>query len=78
MGAGHIDYMADNLFDGGKLRMITVVDCCSRESLAIHAGQSLKGEDVDALLNEIGRLNAAKHNDRITQTSHKKATKKPS
>ncbi len=45
--------MADNLFDGRKLRMLTVVDCCSRESLAIHVGQSLKGEDVVGVLSQI-------------------------
>ena len=38
-----MDFVADNLFDGRKLRMLTVVDCYSRESLAIHVGQSLKG-----------------------------------
>ena len=75
MGAGHIDYLADNLLDGGKLRMITVVDCCSLESLAVHVGQCLKGKDVDALLDGIGQLNAAKHNGRITQTSQKKQQK---
>jgi putative transposase len=36
-----------------KLRMLTVVDCYSRESLAIHVGQSLKGEDVVQVLNGI-------------------------
>ena len=33
----------------------TVVDCYSRESLAIHVGQSLKGEDVVGILNGIVR-----------------------
>ncbi len=46
-----MDIVADNLFDGGKLRMLKVVDCYSRESLAIHVGQSLKGEDVVRVLN---------------------------
>jgi putative transposase len=41
-----MDFVADNLFDGKKLRMLTVVDCFTRECLAIHVGQSLKGEDV--------------------------------
>ena len=48
-----MDFVADNLFDGHKLRMLTVVDCYSRESLAIHVGQSLKGEDVVRVLNSI-------------------------
>jgi putative transposase len=43
-------FVADELFDGRKLRMLTVVDCYTRECLAIDVGQSLKGEDaVDAL-----------------------------
>ena len=48
-----MDFVADNLFDGRKLRMLTVVDCYSRESLAIHVGPSLKGEDVVQVLNQI-------------------------
>ena len=45
--------MVDNLFDGRKLRMLTVVACYSRESLAIHVGQSLKGEDFASVLSLI-------------------------
>ena len=48
-----MDFVADALFDGRKLRMLTVVDCYTRECLAIDVGQSLKGEDVVASLNEI-------------------------
>ena len=45
--------MADNLFEGRKLRLLTVVDCCSQESLAIHVGQRLMGEDVASVLSRI-------------------------
>lgn len=48
-----MDFVADALFDGRKLRMLTVVDCCTRECLAIDVGQSLKGEDVVNALNRI-------------------------
>ena len=48
-----MDIVADNLFDGRKLRMLTVVDSFSRESLASHVGQSLKGEDVASVLSRI-------------------------
>ncbi len=48
-----MDFVADNLFDGRKLRMLTVLDCYSRESLAIHVGQSLKGEDVVRVLDQV-------------------------
>lgn len=48
-----MDFVADALFDGRKLRALTVVDNYTRESLAIDVGQSLKGEDVVATLNRI-------------------------
>ncbi|EBC0450228.1 IS3 family transposase, partial [Salmonella enterica] len=41
-----MDFVSDNLFNGRRLRALTVVDNFSRECLAIHAGKSLKGEDV--------------------------------
>ncbi|MBO9680216.1 MAG: IS3 family transposase [Acidovorax sp.] len=41
-----MDFVADALFDGRKLRMLTVVDLYTRECLAIEVGQALKGEDV--------------------------------
>jgi transposase InsO family protein len=48
-----MDFVADNLFDGRKLRMLTVVDCYTRQSLAIHVGQRLTGEDVVQVLNHV-------------------------
>lgn len=48
-----MDFVADALFDGRRLRALTVVDNYTRESLAIDVGQSLKGEDVVDTLNWI-------------------------
>ena len=48
-----LDFVADQLADGRRFRALTVVDICARESLAIEAGQSLKGEDVAMVLNRI-------------------------
>ncbi len=48
-----MNFVANALFDGRKLRMLTVVDCYTRECLAIDVGQSLKGEDVAESLNRI-------------------------
>jgi putative transposase len=48
-----MDFVADNLFDGRKLRMLTIVDCFTRESLAIEVDQSLKGDDVARVLSRI-------------------------
>ncbi len=41
-----MDFVADQLFDGRRFRVLTVVDNYSRKCLAIHPGQSIKGEDV--------------------------------
>jgi putative transposase len=40
------DFVADALFDGRRLRALTVVDNYTRECLAIEVGPNLKGEDV--------------------------------
>jgi putative transposase len=45
--------VADTLFDGRKRRVLTVVDCYTRECWAIDLGQSLMGDDVATSLNEI-------------------------
>ena len=48
-----MDFESDVLFDGRKYRFLTIVDNCSRECLAIVVGQSLRGSDVVAVLEEI-------------------------
>ena len=57
MGRPHqcwsMDFVADNLFDGRKIRALTIVDNFSRQCLAIHVGQSLKGEDVVAVMTRL-------------------------
>ena len=44
--AWSLDFVADQLVDGRRFRALTVVDVFTRESLAIEAGQSLRGADV--------------------------------
>jgi putative transposase len=41
-----MDFITDNLFDGRRFRVLTIVDNFSRECLAIVPGRSLKGKDV--------------------------------
>ncbi len=48
-----MDFVSDALFDGRRLRALTVVDTYTRECLAIEVGQSLKGEDVVRTLERI-------------------------
>ena len=48
-----MDFVADQLFDGRKIRALTVVDNFSRQCVAIHVGQSLKGEDVVGVMDRL-------------------------
>ena len=53
---GHVwtvDFVADRLGHGGRLRMLTVVDEFTRESLAIRVERSLKARDVQATLEKL-------------------------
>jgi putative transposase len=50
-----MDFMADQLFDGRRFRLLTLVDNFSRECLAIRIGQRLRGVDVATVLDEIKR-----------------------
>lgn len=46
-----MDFMADELFDGWRLRLLTIVDNFSRVSPFIGVGFSYKGYDVVTALN---------------------------
>ena len=50
------DFVADALFDGRRLRALTVVDNYTRECLAIEVGPSLKGEDVVRALTRVSAV----------------------
>jgi putative transposase len=51
--AWSLDFVADQLQDGRRFRCLTIVDVFTRESVAIDAGQSLRGEDVVRTLNRL-------------------------
>ena len=48
-----IDFVADKTVYGAKLRMLTVIDECSRECLAIQVGWRMPSVDVIVVLNEL-------------------------
>ncbi len=48
--AWSMDFMADQLFNGQRFRLLTLVDNFTRESLAIRVGQRLTGDDVVQVL----------------------------
>ncbi len=50
-----MDFAADSLFNGRRFRVLTVVDNFSRECLGAKVGQSLKGEQVVAALDQVKR-----------------------
>ena len=41
-----MDFVSDALFDGRRLRALTVIDAFTREALAIDVDQGIKGEQV--------------------------------
>ena len=49
-----MDFMSDELFDGRKIRLLTIVDHFTRESIAIDVGQRFRGKDVAETLERIG------------------------
>lgn len=48
-----MDFMADQLFDGRRFRVFTLIDTYTRECLALRAGQSLRGDDVVEVLDHL-------------------------
>jgi putative transposase len=54
-----MDFMHDTLADGGRLRVLTVVDTYTRECVALEAGSSFRGGDVARILGNAGRTRGA-------------------
>ena len=48
-----MDFVSDALFDGRRLRALTIVDAFTREALAIEVGQGIKGEQVVAAVAQL-------------------------
>ncbi|MCG8429007.1 MAG: DDE-type integrase/transposase/recombinase, partial [Chromatiales bacterium] len=48
-----MDFVSDQLHDGRKLRVLTVVDTYTRECLATEVGQRLNSTNVVAVLSRI-------------------------
>jgi putative transposase len=47
-----MDFMAEQLLDGRRLRILTLVDNLSRESLAFQVGRRITGDHVVAVLED--------------------------
>ncbi len=51
--AWSMDFIADQLVDGRKLRALTIVDVFTREALGIRVGQRMRAEDVVDVCNQL-------------------------
>ena len=49
-----MDFMSDALADGRKLRVLTVLDTCTRECVALEAAASFTGQRVAEVLTRVG------------------------
>ncbi|UMY20194.1 IS3 family transposase [Methylobacterium organophilum] len=54
-----MDFVSDALFDGRRLRALTVVDAFTREALAIEVDQGIKGEQVVPVVGRLALLRGA-------------------
>lgn len=54
-----MDFVSDALFDGRRLRALTVVDAYTREALAIDVDQGIKGEQVVEAMDRIASIRGA-------------------
>jgi len=49
-----MDFMSDALADGRKIRVLTVLDTCTRECVALEVATSFRGSDVAQVLTRVG------------------------
>ncbi|GLS46122.1 putative transposase [Methylobacterium brachythecii] len=54
-----MDFVSDALFDGRRLRALTVVDAFTREALAIEVDQGIRGEQVVAVVGQLALIRGA-------------------
>jgi putative transposase len=57
-----MDSVSDALFDGRRLRALTVVDAFTREALTIDVDQCIKGEQVAEVMARISSIPGARRN----------------
>jgi len=50
-----MDFMSDQLFDGRRMRLLTLVDNFTRESLAIEVNDHIRAHKVVEVLMQVGR-----------------------
>jgi putative transposase len=69
-----MDFVSDALFDGRRIRALTVVDDYSRESLAIEVGQSITGEQVVVVMKRLSAVRGAPKRIRVDNELNQKVS----
>ena len=64
-----MDFVSDSLFDGRRLRALTLLDVFTREALAIEADEGISGEKVVAILDAVLATRAAPQRIRVDKRS---------
>jgi putative transposase len=54
-----MDFVSDALFDGRRLRALTVADTYTREASAIEVDQGIRGEQVVKVMTRLAALGGA-------------------
>ena len=67
-----MDFMSDQLYDGRRIRLLTIVDNHTRESLAIHVGQRIRGCEVVEVLEQIVKDHGTPQTIRVVLNSYQK------
>lgn len=60
-----MEFVSDGLFDGRRLRALTVVDTCTREALVIEVDSGIKGEQVVEAVSRIMAVRGAPRTIRV-------------
>ena len=69
-----MDFVSDALFDGSRIRALTVVDDYSRESHAIEVGQSITGEQVVVVMKRLSAVRGAPKRIRVDNELNQKVS----
>ena len=60
-----MDFVSDALFNGRRLRALTVIDAYTREALAIEVDQGINGEQVVDAVTRVAATRGAPHTIRV-------------
>ena len=60
-----MDSVSDQLFDGRRVRSLTLIDSYTRECIAIHVDKAIRGSDIAATLEKVKRARGVPESIRV-------------